>query len=297
MPANRFNNFTDYGIGIGLRIPHYQHILSKKPVVDWFEIISENFMVDGGRPLRVLDQILENYRVVQHGVSMYFGSAEPHHRDHLKKLKTLVRRTKTPWLSDHLCWGSVDGRYTHDLLPMPYTFEAAKITARKIREARDFLEVPVVVENVSSYAEYHVSEMTEWEFLTEVVEAADCGILLDVNNIYVSSVNHTFDPMEYLNNVPQERVAQIHIAGHSRYRKYILDTHDHPVIDPVWKLYEHAIRLVGSTATLLEWDDSIPSFEEVHREALKASRFLKAVASAPAIKAEGEPAESLLVTP
>ena len=142
MPANRFNGFTDYGIGIGLRIPHYQHIFEKKPVVDWFEIISENYMVDGGRPLATLDRILEHYRVVQHGVSMYFGSAEPLNREHLRRLKTLVKRTKTPWLSDHLCWGSVDGTYTHDLLPMPYTFEAAKITARKIREARDFLEVP-----------------------------------------------------------------------------------------------------------------------------------------------------------
>ena len=156
MPANRFNGFTDYGVGIGLRIPHYNHILEKKPVCDWFEIISENFMVDGGRPLYVLDQILEQYRVVQHGVSMYFGSAEPLNREHLRRLKTLVQRTKTPWLSDHLCWGSVDGTYSHDLLPMPYTFEAAKKTAQKIREARDFLEVPIVVENVSSYAEFHV---------------------------------------------------------------------------------------------------------------------------------------------
>ena len=183
MPANPFNGFTDYGIGIGLRVPHYQHILTRKPVVDWFEIISENFMVDGGRPLEVLDQILEQYRVVQHGVSMYFGSADKLNREHLKRLKTLVKRTKTPWLSDHLCWGSVDGRYTHDLLPMPYTFAAAKVTAEKVRAVRDYLEIPIAVENVSSYAEFHASEMTEWEFLTEVVEQADCGILLDVNNL------------------------------------------------------------------------------------------------------------------
>ncbi|HEY2546943.1 MAG TPA: DUF692 domain-containing protein [Candidatus Acidoferrum sp.] len=274
MPANRFNNFTNYGIGIGLRAPHYDHILSRKPVVDWFEIISENFMICGGRPLHILDQILEQYRVVQHGVSMYFGSAGRPDREHLRRLKDLVKRTKTPWLSDHLCWGSVDGHYTHDLLPMPYTFEAARITAHKIREVRDFLEVPVAVENVSSYAEYHVSEMTEWEFLNEVVERADCGILLDVNNIYVSSRNHDFDPLTYINSVPTERVAQIHIAGHSKFEKYILDTHDHPVIDPVWKLYERAIQRTGHTATLLEWDDSIPSFQEVHDEALKASRFL-----------------------
>jgi uncharacterized protein len=280
MPANRFNGNTDLGVGIGLRIPHYNHIFDKKPVVDWFEIISENFMVDGGRPLKVLDQILERYRVVQHGVSMYFGSAEPLNREHLRRLKTLVKRTKTPWLTDHLCWGSVDGTYSHDLLPMPYTFEAAKKTAQKIREARDFLEVPIAVENVSSYAEFHVSEMTEWEFLSEVVEDADCGILLDVNNIYVSSQNHSFDPLDYLNGVPHGRVAQIHIAGHSKYEKYILDTHDHPVIDPVWKIYTRAIELVGPTATLLEWDDRIPSFEDVHAEALKAKKHVPEAAVA-----------------
>jgi uncharacterized protein (UPF0276 family) len=271
---NRFNGFTDYGVGLGLRIPHYSHILERRPTVDWFEIISENFMCDGGRPLAILDQILEQYRVVQHGVSMYFGSADPLDREHLARLKTLVRRTRTPWLSDHLCWGSVDGRYTHDLLPMPYTWEAVRVTAAKIRQARDVLEVPVIVENVSSYAEFHASEMTEWEFLTEVVERADCGILLDVNNIYVSSRNHGFDPFEYLNAVPAGRVAQIHIAGHSRFEKYTLDTHDHPVLDQVWSLYARAIERCGPTATLLEWDDRIPSFAEVHAEALKADRFL-----------------------
>jgi uncharacterized protein (UPF0276 family) len=276
MAANRFNGFTNYGVGIGLRIPHYQHILSKKPLVDWFEIISENYMIDGGRPLAVLDQILEQYKVVQHGVSMYFGSTDPLNREHLQKLKQLVRRTKTPWLSDHLCWGSVDGRYTHDLLPMPYTWEAVEVTAAKIRQVQDFVEVPVVVENVSSYAEFHASEMSEWEFLNEVVERADCGILLDVNNIYVSSQNHSFDPLTYVNAVPAERIAQIHIAGHSKFEKYILDTHDHPVLDPVWQLYARTIERAGPTATLLEWDDNIPSFDEVHAEALKANRYLKA---------------------
>lgn len=278
MPANRFNGFTEYGVGIGLRIPHYRHILGKKPVVDWFEIISENYMVDGGRPLEVLDQILEQYNVVQHGVSMYFGSVTAPDPEHLKRLKQLVKRTKTPWLSDHLCWGSVDGRYTHDLLPMPYTWEAVKLTAERIRHVQDYLEIPVVVENVSSYAEYHVSEMAEWEFLNEVVESADCGILLDVNNIYVSSQNHSFDPFTYVNAVPADRIAQIHIAGHSKFEKYILDTHDHPVLEPVWQLYARTIQRAGPTATLLEWDDNIPSFEEVHAEALKANRFLQAAA-------------------
>ena len=222
----------------------------------------------------MLDQILDQYRVVQHGVSMYFGSAQPLNREHLRRLKTLTRRTKTPWLTDHLCWGSVDGKYSHDLLPMPYTFEAARKTAQNIREVRDFLEIPVAVENVSSYAEYHVSEMTEWEFLNEVVEQADCGMLLDVNNIYVSSQNHRFNPFDYINSIDPERVAQIHIAGHSKFEKYILDTHDHPVLDPVWELYARAIERAGTTATLLEWDDRIPSFEEVHQEALKAKKFI-----------------------
>ena len=275
MPANRFNGFTDLGVGIGLRIPHYHHILSKKPVVDWFEIISENYMVDAGRPLAVLDQICEQYEIVQHGVAMYFGTAKRMNRDHMKKLKRLVKRTKTPFLSDHLCWGSVDGTYTHDLLPMPYTFAAAKKTAENVREVQDYLEIPICVENVSSYAEYHASEMSEWEFLSEVVEQADCGILLDVNNIYVSSQNHSFDPYDYLNGVPHDRVGQMHIAGHSKFEKYILDTHDHPVLDPVWKMYEHAIKKCGPTNTLLEWDAHIPSFEQVHAEALKAKRFLE----------------------
>jgi uncharacterized protein len=279
MSANRFNGFTDLGIGIGLRVPHYRHILGKRPSCDWFEIISENYMVDGGRPLEVLDQILEQYKVVQHGVSMYFGSTDLLNREHLRRLKALVQRTKTPVLSDHLCWGSVDGTYSHDLLPTPYTFACAKVTAERIRQARDYLEVPICVENVSSYAEFHCSEMTEWEFLTEVVERADCGILLDVNNIYVSSKNHNFNPYDYLDNVPHERVGQIHIAGHTKYEKYILDTHDHPVLPAVWRMYDHLIRRCGPTNTLLEWDARIPPFQEVHAEALKARKFLDKLAA------------------
>ncbi len=277
MPANRFNAFSDLGIGIGLRVPHYQHILSKKPVVDWFEIISENYMVDGGRPLEVLDSILEQYKVIQHGVSLYFGSKDKLDRTQLKKLKELVKRTKTPFLSDHLCWGSVDGTYSHDLLPLPYTFEAVKNTANRIKFVSDYLEIPVCVENVSSYTEFNDSEMNEWEFLSEVVERADCGILLDVNNIYVSSQNHSFDPMDYLKGVQAERVGQIHIAGHTKFDKYILDTHSKPVSNPVWNIYEEAIRLCGPTNTLLEWDADIPSFEEVHDEALKAKKYLERV--------------------
>lgn len=276
MSGNRFNNHSELGVGLGLRVPHYRHILSRKPTCGWFEIISENYLGDGGRPARVLDEILEQYQVVQHGVSLYLGNADPLDRDHLRRLRRLVERTRTPWLSDHLCWGSVDGTYSHDLLPMPYTWEAVRTAADKIRHLQDVLGIPVAVENVSSYAEFVDSEMSEWEFLNEVVERADCGILLDVNNIYVSSVNHGFDPHDYVNSIPSERVAQIHIAGHSRYERFIIDTHDHPVIDPVWRLYDHAIRRCGPTPTLLEWDANIPSFEEVHAEALKAERYLRA---------------------
>lgn len=282
MSSNRFNQFSNLGVGIGLRIPHYEHIFSEKPAAGWFEIISENYMVDGGRPLHVLDRILEDYQVIQHGVSLYPGSAGPLNKDHLKRLKKLSLRTNTPWISDHICWGSADGLHSHDLLPLPYIKEAVTVAASKIAGASDYLEKPFVIENVSSYAEFHESTMTEWEFLSEVVERADCGILLDVNNIYVSSFNHGFNPYDYLENIPHDRVAQIHIAGHSNYRRFILDTHDHPVIDPVWKLYERAIELCGPTPTLLEWDDKIPSFDEVWTEASKAEKYLQKVREAKA---------------
>ncbi|MEK7953066.1 MNIO family bufferin maturase [Luteolibacter soli] len=273
MSGSRFTAGVELATGIGLRVPHYNHILAEKPAVGWFEIISENYMVEGGRALAVLDQILDQYRVVQHGVGMYPGDAGGVKFDHLRRLKRLVRRTKTPWLSDHLCWGSVDGSMSHDLLPIPFTFEAARKTAENLRIIQDFLEVPLAMENVSSYGEFNGNEMTEWEFLAEVTELADVGILLDVNNIYVSSVNNGFDAMEYVNFVPPERVAQIHIAGHSRYERFIVDTHDHPVVDPVWKLYERAIERCGPVATLLEWDGRIPSFDEVWTEAKKSEAW------------------------
>ncbi|HMO16956.1 MAG TPA: DUF692 domain-containing protein [Oligoflexia bacterium] len=265
---------NDLGVGIGLRVPHYSHILSEKPTVDWFEIIAENFLVDGGRPREVLDLILEQYIVVVHGVSLYFGSTDKINRDHLGRLKQLVKTTNTPWVSDHLCWGSVDGKYSHDLLPMPYTKAAAKTAAEKIRYVQNSLDIPICVENVSSYAEFKASYMNEWQFLSEVSEAADCGILLDVNNIYVSSQNHNFSPYEYIDNIPLERVMQIHIAGHSQFERFIIDTHDGPPIDPVWELYAYVIGKIGPTATLLEWDAKIPSFEEVHGEAKKAHKWL-----------------------
>lgn len=286
-------NFPDqdgYGIGIGLRVPHYDHILSRKPDVSWFEIISENYMVDGGPALRTLDRILEQYRVIQHGVGLYPGNAGGLDRDHLKRLRKLIRRTGTPWISDHLCWGSVDGTYSHDLLPMPYTEESVRTISENLRIAQHELEVPLAVENVSSYASFQYDEMTEWEFLAEVVDRADVGILLDVNNIYVSSINHGFDPMEYVDHIQSERVMQMHIAGHSRYRRFIIDTHDHPVIDPVWDLYARAIERCGPTPTLLEWDARIPPFEEVHAEALKARRYWNSITEPDPAAAHEQPA-------
>lgn len=247
--------------------------------MDWFEIISENFLVDGGRPREVLDQILDQYQVVMHGVSLYFGSPDKPDREHLRRLKQLVRRTNTPWVSDHLCWGSIDGTFTHDLLPMPYTLAAAKATAKKIKIVRDILEVPVIVENLSSYVEFVSSTMTEWEFLCEVLERADCYMLLDVNNVYVSSENHVFDPQVYIDHLPVDRIAQLHIAGHSRYENYIIDTHDRAPCSDVWALFEHTINRTGPIPTLLEWDAHIPSFEEVYNESQKAKRKLDALGS------------------
>jgi hypothetical protein len=277
--SNLVKSFSSMGVGIGLRLPHYTHILAEKPPVDWFEIISENFLVDGGRPRDVLDRILDQYQVVMHGVSLYFGSPDKSDREHLKRLKKLVRHTATPWVSDHLCWGSVDGTYTHDLLPMPYTLASAKAAARKIQMVRDILEVPIVVENLSSYVEFVSSTMTEWEFLCEVLDRADCYMLLDVNNVYVSSENHGFDPRVYIDSLPVDRIAQLHIAGHSRYENYIIDTHDRAPCTDVWALFEHTISRTGLIPVLLEWDAHIPSFEEVFNESQKAKRRLDALGS------------------
>ena len=271
MGSNRHNGHSELGIGIGLRTPHINHILNETPPVAWFEIISENFMGDGGQPAETLARIMDHYTVVQHGVGLSIGSPQGLEPEHLRRLKALLRRTGSPWFSDHLCWGSVDGRVSHELLPLPYTDGALAVCVENAKRVQGETEVPFIVENVSSYMEFKASTMPEWEFLGRVADRADVGILLDVNNIYVSSVNHGFDPLEYLENIPHERVAQIHIAGHTRIGALIIDTHDHPVIDPVWDLYDRAIELCGATPTLLEWDAQIPCFEVVHAEALKAT--------------------------
>jgi uncharacterized protein (UPF0276 family) len=256
----------DLGVGVGLRIPHYAHVFEKRPPVDWFEIISENFMVAGGRPRRNLERALESYRLVQHGVSLSIGGTDPLDREYLKRLKALVKTTGSPWVSDHLCWTGAHGKNLHDLLPLPYTEEAIAHVVERCRQVQDTLEVRFCLENVSSYMSYRQSEMTEWEFVSRIAEEADIGLLLDVNNIYVSAFNHGFDAHAFIDAVPAERVTQIHLAGHSHMGRYIIDTHSGHVIDGVWDLYRHAIERIGSVSTLIEWDDEIPAFEVLAAE-------------------------------
>lgn len=261
------------GIGIGLRVPHYEEIFRDWPKIDWFEIISENFMVDGGKPLENLERILERYPVVQHGVSLAIGSPDPLDFDYLKRLKALTRITKTPWVSDHLCWGRLEGAHFHDLLPLPYTREVIDYVAERARIVQDYLELPFALENLSSYVAFKEDEMPEWDFYAAVVEKADIHMMLDVNNIYVSSRNHGFDPEDYISRIPLERVLQIHLAGHTDHGDYIIDTHDHHVIDEVWQLYAKVYPRTRGVSTLLEWDDRFLSFHETWAEALKAKQF------------------------
>ncbi|UQA63956.1 DUF692 domain-containing protein [Polyangium aurulentum] len=260
----------DLGVGVGLRVPHYTEIFETQPAVDWFEIISENFMVAGGMPLANLERALARYRVVQHGVSLSIGSTSPLDWDYLRSLRALLRKTGSPWVSDHLCFTGAGGVDAHDLLPLPYTEEALRHVAARARQVQDFLETRLVLENVSSYLAYTQSQMSEWAFLSAVVEEADCGLLLDVNNIYVSSYNHGFDPNAYVDGVPHHRVVQIHLAGHTNHGKYIIDTHSDHVIDPVWDLYRRAIGRIGPVSTLIEWDEDIPPLATLLAEAEKA---------------------------
>jgi len=261
------------GIGIGLRPEHYNEIFQTDHEIDWFEIISENYMVDGGKPLEILDKILERYPVVQHGVSLAIGSPDPLDFSYLKKLKALARKTKTPWLSDHLSWGRLAGAHFHDLLPLPYTQEVIDYVADRARIIQDFLEVPFALENLSSYVSFQSDQMPEWEFYGAIVEKANIFMMLDVNNIYVSSRNHHFNPRDYYENIPIERVIQIHLAGHTDHGDYVLDTHDNFVCDEVWKIYGEVISKTGPISTLLEWDDHFLPFNETCKEALKAKRY------------------------
>lgn len=265
--------FPHLGVGIGLRVPHYEDIFRLQPDIDWFEIISENFMVEGGKPLENLHRILERYPVVQHGVSLAIGSPAPLDFDYLKKLKALTKITKTPWVSDHLCWGHLPGAHFHDLLPLPYTREVIDYVTERAKIVQDYLELPFALENLSSYVAFTQDEMPEWEFYSTIVEQAGIYMMLDVNNIYVSSRNHGFNPEDYIARVPLNKVIQVHLAGHRKMEGYLLDTHDHPVCDEVWELYRKVYLATGGVSTLLEWDDQIPSLEETWAEAKKAKNF------------------------
>jgi uncharacterized protein (UPF0276 family) len=257
------------GHGIGLRPAHYPRVLEGARA-DWFEVISENFMIRGGRPLAVLEQVRTHSPIVLHGVSLSIGSTDPLDETYLDRLHALATRFEPAWVSDHLCWGSVGGHYAHDLLPLPYTEEALAQVVRRVDRVQERLGRRILLENVSSYVGFAHSAMPEWEFLTAVAERADCGILLDVNNVYVSSVNHGFDAAAYLAGVPVGRVGQMHLAGHSDHGTHLLDTHDAPVCDAVWELYRAAVRRFGRVSTLVEWDGNLPSVDDVIAEAQRA---------------------------
>jgi len=254
------------GFGLGLRTDHYERVLDDRPAVDWFEIISENYMVEGGKPLHYLDRIRELYPMVMHGVSMSIGSTAPLNFDYLAGLKRLIDRVEPEWVSDHLCWTGVQGRNLHDLMPLPYTEEAIAHLVDRIGQVQDYLGRRILLENVSSYVTYTASQISEWEFLTAIAARADCLILLDINNIFVSSHNHGFDPLEYLDGVPAERIRQFHLAGHSYQNQLIIDTHDHPICDPVWSLYRQAVERFGAVATMIERDDNIPPLDDLLAE-------------------------------
>lgn len=290
MPAPRLG-LPNLGLGLGLRTVHYAHILAEWPAVDWFEVISENYLDSQGRPRHVLEQIAEHYPVVMHGVSLSIGSTDPLDLDYVRKLKALADRIHPAWISDHVCWTGVAGQNTHDLLPLPLTEATLRHVVERIRIVQDVLERRFVFENPSTYIGFTHSTMSEWEFIARMAEEADCGLLLDVNNVYVSATNHEFDPVQFIQAMPVNRIVQFHLAGHTHMGTHIIDTHDSPVVDPVWALYRLAHQRTGGVATLLEWDAHIPPFPVVHAEVLKAKRFMPLGIDSPAGDLEG--AESL----
>lgn len=260
----------DLGIGVGLRVPHYRAVLERRPAVDFFEIISENFMVPGGKPRYQLERTVENYRLVQHGVSLDIGGPEGPSPAYLERLRALSLETRTPWVSDHLCWCGSGGLHLHDLLPLPYTRAALDRVVERARRIQDYLQLPFALENTSSYLTYRSSVVPEWEFVSEIVDRAGIGLLLDVNNVYVSAYNHGFDPVVFIESLPAEHVVQIHVAGHTHVGEYIIDTHRGPITPPVWDLYRLAIERCGSISTVIEWDDAIPELDVLLAEAERA---------------------------
>jgi uncharacterized protein len=264
---------SNLGYGLGLRRHHYEAVLQDKPAIDWFEILTENYLVDGGKPLHYLDRIRADYPLVMHGVSLSIGSTDPLNTDYLQRVKKLAARIEPAWISDHLCWTGVGGNNMHDLLPLPFTEEALRHVVERVQRVQDFLGRQILLENVSSYFQYAQSSMPEWEFLSELARQADCLLLVDINNIYVSAFNHEFDALQYLRNLPAERVQQFHLAGHLNRGAYLIDTHDQPVIEPVWQLYAEALRLFGPVSTMIERDDNIPLLTELLQELAYARTF------------------------
>jgi len=272
-------------VGVGLRPVHYPEVLARAPAgllrVDWFEALSENYLVPGGRPPRALAQLRSSAPIALHGVSLNVGSADPLDEAYLAALQELVDRIEPAWISDHLCWTGAGGHNLHDLLPLPYTEEAIAHVVERVRRVQERLRRRIALENVSSYLSFTADLVPEWEFLAAVAEAADCGILLDVNNVFVSAHNHGFDPVKYLDAIPADRVFQIHLAGHCEQGPLLLDTHDHPVRDEVWALFEHAVRRLGPVSTLIEWDDRIPEYDRLEAEALRARELLAGACGGP----------------
>ena len=254
------------GFGLGLRTQHYNDFLDTPQPVDWLEVISDNYMVDGGKPLAVLDRIRADYPMAMHGVSLSIGAIKGLDTDYLNRLRALEQRIEPMWVSDHLCWTGVHGRKLHDLMPLPFTQEALNVIERNVHRAQDALQRPLVLENVSSYVEFTTSEMTEWEFLTEICKATGCNLLLDINNIYVSAFNHGFSPLDFINGIPVDSVIQFHLAGHQDNGNHLIDTHDHPVCDGVWDLYQQALKHFGDVPTMIERDDNIPPLSELLAE-------------------------------
>ncbi|WP_172199700.1 DUF692 domain-containing protein [Niveibacterium sp. COAC-50] len=259
-------NHALHGFGLGLRVEHYRDFLETRPAVDWLEVISENYMVPGGKPLHYLDAIRRDYPMVMHGVSLSIGSTDPLDRDYLAALKALASRVDPAWISDHLCWTGVDHQNLHDLLPMPYTEAALRHLTERIDQVQDYLGRQILLENVSSYIAFANDEVAEWDFLAELAQRADCLLLLDVNNVYVSSVNHGFDPRRFIDRLPGDRVRQIHLAGHEDHGDYLIDTHDHPICNAVWDLYAYAVERLGQVPTMIERDDNIPALPELLAE-------------------------------
>lgn len=270
--SNRFG-LPYLGFGLGLRFPHHEQIMRERPPVGWWEIISENFMEAHAGYWEFLADLRTTYPIVLHGVGLSIGSTDPLNQDYLTNLTKLADFLQVPWVSDHLCWTGVAGITSHDLLPVPYTEEALRLIVDRIRAVQDRLGRPLLLENPSSYVAFRASSMPEWEFLARMAEEADCALLLDVNNVYVSAFNHGFDAKRYMDHLPADRIIQIHLAGHQNYGTHIIDTHDHPVIDAVWELYAYAMKRLGLVSTMIEWDDQIPDFQTLFDEMEKARHY------------------------